>query len=236
MDYKKIYNNLIEYRKNNQLIDGYYENHHIIPKCMGGLDECSNIVRLTAREHYIAHHLLYKIYKTSKLAHAWFNMLRCDSNQKRFFTTRQHEIALKALKDALKISMKGEGNHFFGKSHNEESKKKISIKNKEWHANNKKPKAIIDNWIEKVAKKPKTLEHRIKIGRSNMIMLKNFNTGENIRIHKSDLNNYDKNIWKNPSITQRREKCIHCDIETTVGNIKRWHNNNCKYKGKNDEN
>ena len=40
----------------------YYERHHILPKCMGGVDE-NNITYLTPREHYIAHWLLCKIHK-----------------------------------------------------------------------------------------------------------------------------------------------------------------------------
>jgi len=40
---------------------GYFEKHHIIPKCMGGSDSPDNIVALTAREHFVAHQLLVKI-------------------------------------------------------------------------------------------------------------------------------------------------------------------------------
>lgn len=39
----------------------YTERHHIIPKCMGGSDDQSNLVRLTAKEHFIAHRLLVKM-------------------------------------------------------------------------------------------------------------------------------------------------------------------------------
>ena len=40
----------------------YKEAHHIVPKCLGGSNEHDNLVDLTAREHYIAHILLAKIY------------------------------------------------------------------------------------------------------------------------------------------------------------------------------
>ena len=36
--------------------------HHIVPRAEGGSDDESNLVMLTAREHYIAHLLLAKIY------------------------------------------------------------------------------------------------------------------------------------------------------------------------------
>lgn len=39
----------------------YYESHHIIPKSLGGTNVSSNIVLLTAREHFVAHILLVKI-------------------------------------------------------------------------------------------------------------------------------------------------------------------------------
>jgi hypothetical protein len=72
MDYKKIYDSLIE-RGKNRLNTGklYYESHHIIPRCMNGTDEQYNLVYLTPEEHYIAHQLLIKIYPDNlKLAHA----------------------------------------------------------------------------------------------------------------------------------------------------------------------
>lgn len=40
---------------------GYVERHHIIPKSLGGSDDPSNIVELTAREHFICHWLLSKM-------------------------------------------------------------------------------------------------------------------------------------------------------------------------------
>jgi hypothetical protein len=61
MNYSIHYNLLIERAKQRDVI-GYTEVHHIIPKCLGGSDDISNLVKLTAREHYIAHILLAKIH------------------------------------------------------------------------------------------------------------------------------------------------------------------------------
>ena len=55
------YGRLIERAKTRQLT-GYVEKHHVVPKCIGGTDEKSNLVKLTPEEHYVAHQLLVKIY------------------------------------------------------------------------------------------------------------------------------------------------------------------------------
>lgn len=59
MNYKRIYDELIENAKHRN-ITGYIEKHHILPRSMGGNEDKENIVKLTAREHYIAHWLLTK--------------------------------------------------------------------------------------------------------------------------------------------------------------------------------
>ena len=76
MNYKKIYNQLIENAKiKNNNKNKYYELHHILPKCLGGNDDEKNIIKLTLREHYIAHKLLTEIYKDNKsIWHAFWMM------------------------------------------------------------------------------------------------------------------------------------------------------------------
>lgn len=80
MDYQKVYNTLISHRKLNPLKKSkelYTELHHILPRCLGGSDSKSNLVRLTAREHFIAHRLLTKIHtENSDLALALLFMLK----------------------------------------------------------------------------------------------------------------------------------------------------------------
>lgn len=63
MDYKRIYDSIIERARSREL-DGYTEKHHILPRCLGGTDEPGNLVRLTAEEHYVCHQLLAKIHPT----------------------------------------------------------------------------------------------------------------------------------------------------------------------------
>jgi len=225
MNYLAVYNNLIKKRIDCPLSkDVYGENHHIIPKCMGGSDDFENIVRLSYKEHYIAHACLYKHYKTPSLAYAWFSMCRTSpSSQKRNITSAQYNMAKKNRSEELSIAMQGEGNHFYGKKHSEETKKLISKKTK----NRKKSQSEIDNWVEKVAKKPKSKEHRKKLGRKGLAMLQNIHTHEIVRDVKEK---YDPNIWVSPRKIkpEKRVNCVHCGLISTGANISRWHNDNCK--------
>lgn len=71
-------------RASNRSVDGYTEKHHIVPKCMGGDNKPRNLVRLTAREHYIAHQLLVKIYPKNRSLVFAAKMMSVDGNgQKR---------------------------------------------------------------------------------------------------------------------------------------------------------
>ena len=58
--YTKIYH-AICHRAQQRVLDGYEEKHHIVPRSLGGSNRKSNIVSLTAREHYICHLLLIRI-------------------------------------------------------------------------------------------------------------------------------------------------------------------------------
>ena len=76
MNYKNIYALLIENAKARTLENVYVEKHHIIPQSMGGTNDVTNIVKLTAKEHFVAHHLLWKIYRNREMVHAF--MLMCN--------------------------------------------------------------------------------------------------------------------------------------------------------------
>lgn len=80
MDYERIYNNLISYRKKN-LPECYSEKHHIVPVSLGGTDDDANIVYLTGREHFITHLLLMKFQRCRETIYAAFMMANCkDKN------------------------------------------------------------------------------------------------------------------------------------------------------------
>jgi len=65
MNYRKIHDKIIAIAQH-RLLEGYSEIHHIIPRCMNDINDASNLVRLTAREHFIIHQLLVKIYPDNR--------------------------------------------------------------------------------------------------------------------------------------------------------------------------
>ena len=67
----------------------YYENHHIIPRSLGGDDAKENLVLLTMKEHYICHLLLTKMQITNenrfKMQSAFRRFCYGDENNSRKF-------------------------------------------------------------------------------------------------------------------------------------------------------
>jgi NUMOD3 motif./HNH endonuclease. len=61
VDYVAVYDDLIA-RARGRVRHGYMERHHVTPKCMGGNNHEENLVYLTAKEHFIAHKTLVRMY------------------------------------------------------------------------------------------------------------------------------------------------------------------------------
>lgn len=60
MNYQSIYERIMD-RARTRVLDGYRERHHIVPKCLGGGNQESNLANLTPEEHFVAHLLLVKM-------------------------------------------------------------------------------------------------------------------------------------------------------------------------------
>lgn len=89
MNYKRIYRELIESRRERGVKKQVgYEVHHIIPRCMGGSDTADNLVKLSYREHYIAHWLLVKMHPTHSGIQYGFLCLLRDPHGTRPLTSR----------------------------------------------------------------------------------------------------------------------------------------------------
>ena len=139
MDYKRIYDDLMGSRllmKGDRIklkkMGEYFEGHHIIPKSMGGEGRAKqlkhpNLVLLTGREHYIAHALLFLVYRNREMTAAF--RLMCIANKKKNYkpSARMYEflrVELKLLGVSDKTRQKI-GQATLGRKHSTEAKEKI---------------------------------------------------------------------------------------------------------------
>ena len=104
MNYNKIYNQICNRGKEKRELGQYYENHHVIPRCMDGKDIADNLTTLTYREHFIAHLLLTKIYKEHRgINYAFLCMLRKQPTGERFLTSRMVDTIKRNYKKFKKL-------------------------------------------------------------------------------------------------------------------------------------
>ena len=94
-------------------LNGYTEKHHIIPKCLGGNNESANIVRLTAREHFICHKLLTRMVT----GQARYKMLEAlaifANNRNRKLKLNSRDIAMIRESNATASSIRNKGNQHY---------------------------------------------------------------------------------------------------------------------------
>lgn len=127
--YTKYYFNIITNAKNQVRTkkDSHYENHHIIPKSMGGSNTKNNLVLLTAREHFICHMLLIRMVST-KDVYRMVNAIR------RFKAKAKTSKEFENIRRSISIFSKGEMNPSFGKIwiHNKNTKDILYVKSEEF--------------------------------------------------------------------------------------------------------
>jgi hypothetical protein len=122
MEYKKIYDQIIERAKNRSL-EGYKEQHHILPKSLGGDNSSDNLVYLTAKEHFLCHRLLCEIYPNNpKLLYALWLMA---IGKKRWKQNDPYNMSSKGYERLKLLFIENRK----GSKISEEQKKKIGEKN-----------------------------------------------------------------------------------------------------------
>lgn len=133
MNYQRIYFELIEKRKRD-IPEGYIEQHHINPFSISKSNDSDNLVYLTAREHFIAHLLLSKMYPEGsinwiKMQKALMKMFSISSNQLRYSPSRWYHYCREQVSIANSINQSGQGNSQYGKVwvHNNFLRKSTSV-------------------------------------------------------------------------------------------------------------
>ena len=136
MNYKNIYHQLIE-RAKSRLLVSEYETHHILPKSLGGPNTKDNLVKLTLREHFVAHLLLTRMYQGVAKRKMYFAFYRLSNRHKitngRFYQNSKLQ-AKKYLSEihsgktlslehiqTIKLRMTGENNPNYGSKHTKEN-------------------------------------------------------------------------------------------------------------------
>ena len=119
MNYQRIYDNIISNRKQNPLAEGYGESHHIVPRSLGGTDDKNNLVRITAREHFVCHCLLSKMYEKEsfewyKMNHALMMMKARSASQQRYFNSHLYEYLRENFSLVMSKSQTGNNNSQHG--------------------------------------------------------------------------------------------------------------------------
>jgi hypothetical protein len=209
MDYRKIYLSIIDKAKIS-IRDEYTENHHIVPKCMGGSNHCENLVRLTYREHFLCHWLLCKMYPDNhKLKSAFAKMLEVTKTKQRIVTSKQFESVKRLLKDNrypwLEKNMKENG---------------------PW---NKGKKGVQEAWNKGLKMDPATEERKRKTSET---MKQRFQSVPHPRKNVDPWNKGTKGLQEawNKGISPPKTSCEHCGLMVSSTNMKRWHGDKCKSK------
>lgn len=210
MNHIKIYKQLIMNRICNPVKSAYIECHHIVPKSEGGSDDADNVVNLTAREHYIAHLLLAKIYDDMKM-HSAVIYMQTGKRKKSKFKFNSHLYKRMREEYGKKVSGKNHWTHIHpekvrrGFKYSEKHNRKLSEvgKNKIGKLNNFYGKHHSENTRKKLSKMRKGIpnvaaslrfkgiklseEHKQK-DREAMLGMKYWNNGiKNVRARECPL-------------------------------------------------
>jgi hypothetical protein len=205
----------------------YDEEHHILPESMGGDNNNTNLVMLTARQHYLAHWMLWKAYKSKEMTSAFFAMSNQNNQHQgrtRRITSRTYEILRKEFARLISIST-----------------------TELWQDTEYRQKHIATNNTLKTktlrSQKAKELWEDVEYRKKQHLARKKvWASGQFNRDHSKCGNKGDDNVSKRPEVKAKnsganhysnregyvKPSCIHCGITSTLTNIKRWHNNNCK--------
>ena len=237
--YTKLYYAII---KSSQLQKdrGYTERHHILPKCLGGDNTKSNIVRLSARKHFICHKLLVKMVS----GQAKYKMIEAvaifSNNSKRKLNFNSRDIALIREANALASSKRNKGNQYYKlrapDSDAVRQGKSLKNKNSKW-INNLKEERFTQDHLEYIqqgyqyGRLPFSKEHLTKL-RNAPSRAHSEETKKRISAsHKGKIKSADhKHKISLARLNEPKLTCNHCGKQTTRLNYYKWHDNNCKLK------
>lgn len=230
----------------------YSERHHILPKSLGGSDDCENITTLTAREHFICHWLLTKIYTSGKERYLVINALqgmkRENKHQERYssnITSRVYENLKEEWSRLSSERVSGENNPMYGDKfyRSEEGRKRqrdavlgdkngskreaSRIKISESKKGKTRPE-FSKEWREKLSESKKgENNNRYGVVVSDETRQK---MSEKAKLRTYSAEVIEKRASKIRGIKREKILCPHCNTLIAVNVYSRWHGDNCKLR------
>lgn len=150
----------------------YYENHHIVPKSLGGSDIKTNLVLLTLKEHYIVHLLLCNMQQTKNNRYKMIDAFRrfCYGNDETKHTRRKYEywkyLEIEKYNDG--IWMSSFKNKISNTRKNQYKNPIFAVKHKQIQNNRTLGKSL-----EEIYGEEKAIEMKNKISSTIKLMYKN---------------------------------------------------------------
>jgi hypothetical protein len=213
--YTRWYNTITEQAKV-RTIDGYTEKHHIIPRSLGGSNDADNIVRLTAREHFVCHWLLTKMHlgeARGKMINALYLMQGKNKYQDRYINSKVYEKLRQDYSQYISDLNKGRIQPL------EEKARQIAA------ITGRKRAPFSEEWRAKMSES-KQGENNNRYGATV-----SEETKQKMREKALGRKQSAETIRKKIAATQgkKREKklCPHCGQMISVNTYPRWHGENC---------
>lgn len=166
MNCHRIYDQIIaKYERWEPPESVYYEVHHIFPRCLGGGNEASNLIKLPARVHFLVHLLLARMHGGKLIDAAWrmsnsgryssreYGWLRSGFAQQ--LASRMRGNAYGKGKKRTKAQREAQSHRQLGHKYN------LGVKPTPEHIANR-VQSFLNNPCKKVGKFKRTAEHTAK--------------------------------------------------------------------------
>lgn len=185
MNYARHYELLIQKHGSVTKPKWYAERHHIVPKCLGGPDEESNLIYLSAEAHYVAHQLLVKMNPEHHgLSYAAMLMTRVGRSDARV-SNKYYSWLKRKYSKVQSVIMK----EWLKENGNPSQREDVKIKRREAWLGEKNPSYGKPNW--------KSIEAATNATRGKK-QSKEHNRKKSEAIKKWHEENKDKHPMKNP--------------------------------------
>jgi hypothetical protein len=213
-------------------VSDYVEKHHILPRCMGGGNNPSNLIRVTARKHFLLHWLLTKFTEGEALRKMRYGLraMCTQHGEKRIFAAWQYEVAKRASR---RIRLTEEEKADVSRK-TREAMARPEVKGKMGGPQSKEHIAKLTairtgkkQSAETVEKRTAQLRGKIHPPRSpeSLERIRLANQGKNIgRVVSQETR--DK-ISATEKATKETIECPHCGMLGQRGLMNRWHFDHC---------